>query len=208
MPFVHDLAQAAQEDVEFRRRLAGARVSGQFHWTLGVAPILGRALQEDEDSPGSHRVAVISHGLWQREFGADPATLGRIIQLNNEPYQIVGVMPPSFHDFFNRRVEIWAPLALAPEAFSDDRRTNEYLALIARLKPGIDAARAQREMTAFAEQRGHSLVELAFSWLAAQPVVSSVIAGATRPEQVAANVKAADWALSAEDLAEIDTITA
>ncbi len=63
-------------------------------------------------------------------------------------------------------------------------------------------------LTAFAEQRGHSLVELAFSWLAAQPVVSSVIAGATKPEQIAANVKAADWALGAEDLAEIDRITA
>ena len=63
-------------------------------------------------------------------------------------------------------------------------------------------------LTAFVEARGKTLVELAFSWLAAQPVVSSVIAGATRPEQVAANVKAADWALSAEDLAEIDKITA
>ena len=63
-------------------------------------------------------------------------------------------------------------------------------------------------LTAFAEQRGHSLVELAFSWLAAQPVVSSVIAGATRPEQIAANVKAADWDLTAEDLAEIDAIAA
>ncbi|SIQ97406.1 aldo/keto reductase [Bosea sp. TND4EK4] len=62
-------------------------------------------------------------------------------------------------------------------------------------------------LAAFAEQRGHSLVELAFSWLAAQPVVSSVIAGATKPEQIAANVKAADWALTVEDLAEIDRIT-
>lgn len=62
-------------------------------------------------------------------------------------------------------------------------------------------------LSAFAETRGHSLVELAFSWLAAQPVVSSVIAGATKPEQIAANVKAADWALTAEDLAEIDAIT-
>lgn len=63
-------------------------------------------------------------------------------------------------------------------------------------------------LSAFAEQRGHSLVELAFSWLAAQPVVSSVIAGATKPEQIAANVKAADWALTKEELAAIDTITA
>lgn len=59
----------------------------------------------------------------------------------------------------------------------------------------------------FCEARGHTLVELAFSWLAAQPVVSSVIAGATKPEQIAANVKAAEWDLSAEDLAEIDAIT-
>ncbi len=51
-------------------------------------------------------------------------------------------------------------------------------------------------------------MELAFSWLAAQSVVSSVIAGATRPEQIAANVKAADWALTADELAEIDRITA
>ena len=63
-------------------------------------------------------------------------------------------------------------------------------------------------LTDFCEARGRTLVELAFSWLAAQSVVSSVIAGATRPEQIAANVKAADWALTADDLAEIDRITA
>jgi aryl-alcohol dehydrogenase-like predicted oxidoreductase len=61
-------------------------------------------------------------------------------------------------------------------------------------------------LTAFAQARGRTLVELAFSWLAAQPVVSSVIAGATKPEQVAMNVKAADWALTAEELGEIDAI--
>ena len=62
-------------------------------------------------------------------------------------------------------------------------------------------------LTDFCEARGKTLVELAFSWLAAQSVVSSVIAGATKPEQIAANVKAADWALTAEELAEIDRIT-
>ena len=62
-------------------------------------------------------------------------------------------------------------------------------------------------LTDFCEARGRTLVELAFSWLAAQPVVSSVIAGATKPEQIAANVQAADWALTADELAEIDRIT-
>lgn len=63
------------------------------------------------------------------------------------------------------------------------------------------------KLTAFAKARGHSMLELAFSWLAARPQVSSVIAGATRVEQVEENVKAIVWKLSADDLAEIDKIT-
>jgi len=64
------------------------------------------------------------------------------------------------------------------------------------------------KLEAFVKARGHTLTELAFSWLAARPTVASIIAGATKPEQIEANVKAAGWALSAEDLAEIDKITA
>lgn len=63
------------------------------------------------------------------------------------------------------------------------------------------------KLAAFCEARGRTLIELAFSWLAMQPVVSSVIAGATKPDQIAANVKAADWVLTVEELAEIDAIT-
>jgi aryl-alcohol dehydrogenase-like predicted oxidoreductase len=63
------------------------------------------------------------------------------------------------------------------------------------------------KLEAFAKARGHTMLELAFSWLASRPQVSSVIAGATRVEQIEANVKAVDWALSADDLAEIDKIT-
>jgi aryl-alcohol dehydrogenase-like predicted oxidoreductase len=62
-------------------------------------------------------------------------------------------------------------------------------------------------LQAFTEQRGHTMLELAFSWLASRPQVSSVIAGATRVEQIEQNVKAIDWTLSAEELAEIDRIT-
>ena len=62
-------------------------------------------------------------------------------------------------------------------------------------------------LEAFCKKRGKSLLELAFSWLLAKPCVASVIAGATRPEQLEQNLKAADWALSAEDIAEVDRIT-
>jgi aryl-alcohol dehydrogenase-like predicted oxidoreductase len=63
------------------------------------------------------------------------------------------------------------------------------------------------KLEAFVKKRGRSMTELAFSWLAARPCVSSVIAGATKPEQIEANVKAADWVLNAEDMKEIDALT-
>ena len=67
--------------------------------------------------------------------------------------------------------------------------------------------RIVEELEAFAMQRRHSLLELAFSWLAAQPLVASIIAGATRPEQVEQNVKAVNWDLTSEDLAQVGRIT-
>lgn len=79
---------------------------------------------------------------------------------------------------------------------------------MAYFKAGLTEANLDKveKLIAFSEARGHSILELAFSWLAAQPIVSSVIAGATRPEQAVANANAAAWKLSAEELSEIDTI--
>ncbi|HEX7122416.1 MAG TPA: ABC transporter permease [Gemmatimonadaceae bacterium] len=150
--FVQTGWQPALTGMGEARRVMGSRVSGQFFTTLGVPPLRGRVLREDEDVPGSNRVAVISYGMWQRDFGGEDGVVGRSVILNDEPYEIVGVMPPSFHDFFNRRADVWVPLALGPEEFADDRRTYEWLSLIARLKPGVTVDRARQEMAAFAER--------------------------------------------------------
>jgi aryl-alcohol dehydrogenase-like predicted oxidoreductase len=64
------------------------------------------------------------------------------------------------------------------------------------------------QLTAFAESRGHTILDLAFSWLACRPFIASVIAGATKPEQVEQNVRAAGWKLTADEIAEIDKISA
>ncbi len=87
-----------------------------------------------------------------------------------------------------------------------DARLTKTQRLADRYLTELNWSRTEK-LADFCEQRGHSMVELAFSWLLARPIVSSVIAGATKPEQILANVKAADWALSAEDMAEIDAIT-
>jgi aryl-alcohol dehydrogenase-like predicted oxidoreductase len=92
------------------------------------------------------------------------------------------------------------------ETAPDDTRFNK----MPRLRERYVTPRNEEiveKLQAFAKSRGHSMLELAFSWLASRPQVASVIAGATRPEQIEQNVKAIDWALSAEELAEIDGIT-
>ncbi|HEX6105853.1 MAG TPA: ABC transporter permease [Gemmatimonadales bacterium] len=133
-------------------RLQGSRVTGRFFSTLGVPALVGRTLQPGEDSPGRDRVAVLSHGLWQRRFGADPGVLGRTLSLNGESYEVVGVMPRDFRDFFDRNVELWAPLVLRTDQLADQQRTHEFLNLVARMREGVALADAQSEMRSLAEQ--------------------------------------------------------
>ena len=77
-------------------RLAAAKVSTEFFNILGVEPMFGRTIAPNEQGPYGQRVLVISHGLWQRRFGGDKAVLGQKVFLDDEPFTIVGVMPPQF----------------------------------------------------------------------------------------------------------------
>jgi len=131
-------------------RVPATRVTGDWFHVLGVAPLLGRPLQRDDDQPGREHVVVLSYGLWTRLFAGDRAAIGKSVELNGETYQVVGVMPPEFRSFFARTADIFFPLALKPAAFTAGY-TNEYLNLVARLKPGVTRARAQAEMKLFAE---------------------------------------------------------
>jgi putative ABC transport system permease protein len=131
-------------------RVPGVRVSGDWFKVLGVAPLFGRTLTRDDDEQGHDHVVVLSHGVWTRLFGSKPDAVGKAIELNGESYQIVGVMPKEFASFFSRNADLFVPLALPATAFSAGY-TNEYLNLVARLKPGVGLGRAQAEMTTFAE---------------------------------------------------------
>ncbi|MEP7118854.1 MAG: ABC transporter permease, partial [Acidobacteriota bacterium] len=80
-----------------RSRIAlGQVVTGNHFALLGVQPFLGRLLAPADDAPGAERVVVLSHRMWQREFGADPAVVGKTLILRGLPYVIAGVAPPSF----------------------------------------------------------------------------------------------------------------
>jgi hypothetical protein len=77
-------------------RLSVSNVTADFFKVLGVNPLAGRTFQEGEDAPGKNSVCVISYGLWQRRFAADPNAIGQKLILNNAPVQIVGIMPSTF----------------------------------------------------------------------------------------------------------------
>src|SRR5262245_4762796 len=77
-------------------RIEGARVTASFFSVLGVAPMLGRGFLPDEDKPGAAPTVIISHGLWQRRFGADPNIIGQQLALDGSGYTVLGVLPKSF----------------------------------------------------------------------------------------------------------------
>jgi putative ABC transport system permease protein len=127
-------------------QVLGHGVSANLFSVLGVAPLLGRTFTEDEARTGAHAV-ILSAALWQRRFGADPALLGRTIQMNDAPYEVVGVMPPDFA-FPDRTTEFWRPLGLAPDVAV--RRNSHFLNVVARLKPDVNLTQAQEDMSALA----------------------------------------------------------
>ena len=133
-------------------RVNVTRVSGEFFTTLGVSAALGRALRPDEAQAGHNQVLVLTDGYWRRKFGGDSTVIGRTLRLNDMDYQVVGVMPASFRDFFGRQTDLWTPILFQPADFGDNRRTNEFLSFIGRLAPGVTVERAQAEMHTLARQ--------------------------------------------------------
>jgi putative ABC transport system permease protein len=135
-------------------RLLAHRVSASFFPILGVQAALGRTFLPEEDQPDGERVVVLSHGLWQRQFGSDSSVVGRTVSLDRGSYTIIGVMPRGFRDFTNifstEEVKLWLPYPFASDGptVRDARR----LRVVARLKPGVSLARAREDMDLIAER--------------------------------------------------------
>jgi len=133
-------------------RVQGAFVTANFFPTLGVAPALGREFRNEEEQFGQHRVALLSHELWQRRYGGDPQLVGREIRLGNGAYTVVGVMPEGMAFLGNSpRPELWTPLAFAP-GDNMATRNNHFLRAVGRLKAGVSREQAQTEVNAVAQR--------------------------------------------------------
>jgi putative ABC transport system permease protein len=126
-------------DVDEPSQVFGASVSREFFSVLAVDPLLGRTFADEEAAQRGSKVVILSHGMWQRFFGADPALIGKTISLNGIGRTVVGVMPAGFT--FPDRSELWLPNAL--DATSLGNRNAE---VAGKLKPGVTRSRAQAEM--------------------------------------------------------------
>ncbi|MEO5894208.1 MAG: ABC transporter permease [Vicinamibacterales bacterium] len=133
-------------------RIPYALVSSNLFATLGVAPIRGRAFTAQEDLPNGPNLVILGHGLWTRRYSADPAVIGRTIQLNGQPYEVIGVMPPEFvvpTDFQNPApTQLWTPLQIDP-ASTNHGSHGIYAA--GRLKPGATVKQAADELHVIAQ---------------------------------------------------------
>jgi putative ABC transport system permease protein len=125
-----------------------AGVTPGFFSVLGVQPVLGRAILPEDDKPASFNegrgtVAIISHGLWKRRFGSDPAIIGKQVVMKSRPLTVIGVMPPGFE--YPEQTQIWVNSAVN---LSEEPRDNRAWSAIARLKPNVDLKQAQTRVSA------------------------------------------------------------
>ncbi|HEV2425981.1 MAG TPA: ABC transporter permease, partial [Terriglobia bacterium] len=126
---------------EWPERLLGATVSWQWFDVFGVKPILGRVFRPEEDQPHANHEVVLAYAAWKRLFGGDPAIVGKSIQLNQEPYQVIGVMGREFT--WPDNADLWAPIGLAPSEFAEGNRFNESYMAFAALRPGMKFSEAR-----------------------------------------------------------------
>src|ERR1019366_6279628 len=116
------------------------RVTADLFPLLGVAPTVGRTFRPEEDRPGNANFVLLSHSLWQRRFAGDPGIAGKTIRLRDQPYTVVGVLPPAFA-VMESGVDVFIPLGLDPA----DAHTvhNRFLRVIARRRGSLDQVRAE-----------------------------------------------------------------
>jgi predicted permease len=142
-------------------RVAGAKITERFFDVWGVPPALGRALQP-ADFASDARVAVVGHALWTRHFGAGSQAIGARLRIDGEAYTVVGVMPAGFRTVDN--AQIWIPWMMS----ADERRERRFhlVTPIGRLRRGVTAADAERELGAIYRQLQSEHPDTTANWAA------------------------------------------
>ena len=160
-------------------RLVGVEVAQNFFSLLGLTPAIGRHFTAEECQLNGPPAAILTHGLWQRRFAADPEIVGKAITLNDRPYTVAGVMPQSF-DFGSvftpgTHIDLFTPLQ-----YDYVRNWGNLLAIVGRLQPGVTLASAQSESDAVIERMHEEHPEWGNWYRARLFALSEKVSGPTR----------------------------
>ncbi|HVZ19946.1 MAG TPA: ABC transporter permease, partial [Vicinamibacterales bacterium] len=129
-------------------RVRATRVSPAFLRVLSVSPAIGRDFRDEEETLGRNHVTLLSDGLWRRVFGGDPRIVGKTVQLDGAPYQVIGVLPRAF--WWRSAPDLLTPLAL--DDHDRSLRGAHFFTVIGRLRPGVSEAQARKELTAIGQR--------------------------------------------------------
>jgi putative ABC transport system permease protein len=146
--FAYEGANLTHQDGAMR--LMAAEVEPGVFPIMRIPPLVGRTFLPEENVPGADRVVVLSHGLWERSFGADRGIVGQKLSINGAAHTVVGVMPPGFRFPPRSAAELWTPLAFSERMRTD--RGSHWVQVIARLKPGVSWVAAQLDMSEIARR--------------------------------------------------------
>ena len=144
------------------QRLIGVKATAHYFDVYGITPVLGRTFVPEEDAPGKDHVVVLSHAFWQRVFGGERNIVGRSLQLNGEPYTVIGVAPPYFGEA--SKVDTWVPMGFKPDETAADARGGHYLNVIGRLRPNVTITQARAELELLAAQLGRQYPDSNKGW--------------------------------------------
>jgi putative ABC transport system permease protein len=128
--------------------IGAGTVTTDFFSALGVEPLHGRVFRPEESNPGQNREVILSYKFWQTHYATDPGAVGKTINLDGDPYTIVGVMGPAMNK--PGFAQMWVPQALTPVQAAV--RNNHNFLAVGRLKPGVTLQQAQSEMNTISQR--------------------------------------------------------
>lgn len=169
-------------------QLQVVRASANLFTTLGISPLLGRSFVDEEDQPGRNKVVILSHSFWQRRYDGDGSVVGKRINLNGNPYEIVGVLPASFrfpkHDDLGpltelgERADVFTPLGIDLEEVSPIGAFD--FGVIARLMPDVTTRQAQAELGVAQASIGQSLPRATELLASLEPLQAQIVRNVRR----------------------------
>lgn len=155
-------------------RVPGAQASASFFKVVGAPPLIGRWFTDDGDRRGGPKVVVISESLWKRRFNGTPSAIGAAMQIDGEPYTVIGVAPAGFTEVW--RQEVWIPLGIVGDPAN---RGSNYLLSFGRMRDGMTIDSVRKSLSELAAQMSRDHGEDRYTFTA-RPVHEVITEGATR----------------------------